>query len=103
MFLLKLGLRPWRESFFTQIFMSVAVGFLLFTVCFLYWLQDSLDPVVSRLNADDVMTVYLDASVSVDEETQIVDSIKYTVGASPEKPVEITVVNAEDFINEITE
>lgn len=101
MFLLKLAIRPWKESPFTQAFMSVALGFLLFLVCFLNWLDTALDPVLKQFTNDQVITVYLDASVAKDEEPKIMDAIRGTVGAAANRLGALEFTPAEGFLKEL--
>ncbi|MBC7691543.1 MAG: hypothetical protein H7222_07215 [Methylotenera sp.] len=83
MYVLKLALRPWRLSTLSQIFSSVAVGFLMLLAGFLIWLQAGLNPIVHRLQREQVITAFIDASVEAKDESRILDSIREQVGAHP--------------------
>lgn len=97
MYLLKLSLRPWRRSPYSQVFTSLAVGVLLFLASFLFWMQRSLAPVVDRLQHEQVITAYLDSSVDKPGETIMVDTIRTTVGAH----AEVEMVQPEQFVNHL--
>jgi hypothetical protein len=64
MYLLKLALRPWRLAVFSQFFSGIAVGFLLLMMGFLYWIEEGLKPVMEHLRKEQVVTAYLDSTVS---------------------------------------
>ncbi|MGZ3698659.1 MAG: hypothetical protein ACXWP5_11035, partial [Bdellovibrionota bacterium] len=99
MYLLKLSLRPWRISFFSQIFSAIAVGFLLFLVAFLFWMQQGLKPVVARLKGEQVLTAYLQAQVAEGSEKQIVDQIRTSLGAHEEADVRF--VGTREFLEQL--
>jgi cell division protein FtsX len=84
MYLLKLAVRPWRLAPFSQVFSALAVAFLLVLVGFLFWMQEGLRPVLTRLQGEQVITAYLRAEVPEKEESKIVDQIRVAVGAAPE-------------------
>ena len=71
MLLLKLSLRPWKLAPASHLFSSVAVGFLLLLVGFLFWMQTGLRPLVARLQGEQVVTAYLDPSVDAKDETKL--------------------------------
>ena len=96
MYLLKLALRPWRLAPFSQLFSAIAVGFLLFLISFLFWMQQGLKPVLSRLQGEQVIIAYLDRSVDRKEEERIVDQIHISLGAHP--GAEVKLVNSDQFI-----
>jgi cell division protein FtsX len=97
MYLLKLSLRPWRRSPYSQVFTSLAVGVLLFLASFLFWMQRSLSPVVDRLQHEQVITAYLDSAVDKTGESSMVDTIRTTVGAH----AEVEMVQPEQFVNHL--
>jgi len=97
MYLLKLSLRPWRRSPYSQVFTSLAVGVLLFLASFLFWMQRSLSPVVDRLQHEQVITAYLDSAVDKAGESSMVDTIRTTVGAH----AEVEMVQPEQFVNHL--
>jgi cell division protein FtsX len=96
-YLLKLSLRPWRLSTLSQVFSSLTVGFLLLLAGFLLWLQFGLKPVVSRLQREQVITAFLDASVELKDEPRILDSIRTQVGAHSE----VRLVAPHEFVEEL--
>lgn len=63
MFLLKLSIRSWRVAPWSQLFFSLAVGFLLLLLGFLFFLQKSLTSVISRLEHQQVLFVYVKDAV----------------------------------------
>jgi len=97
MYLLKLSLRPWRRSPYSQVFTSLAVGVLRFLASFLFWMQRSLSPVVDRLQHEQVITAYLDSAVDKTAETMMVDTIRTAVGAH----AEVEMVQPEQFVNHL--
>lgn len=100
MYLLKLSMRPWRRSPYSQIFTSVAVGVLLFLAGFLFWMQKSLAPVIDRLQNEQVITAYLDPSLEAKGEAQIVDMIRTTLGSHAQADIEL--VQSEKFIEHLS-
>jgi cell division protein FtsX len=99
MYLLKLSLRPWRRSPFSQVFTSVAVGTLLFLAGFLFWMQRSLAPVIDRLQNEQVITAYLDPALDPKDESQVVDTIRTAVGAHAQADIEL--VQSDQFVNHL--
>jgi cell division protein FtsX len=100
MFLLKLSMRPWRQAPLSHVFSSAAVGFLLLLSGFLFWMQTGLKPVLARLQGEQVLTAYLDASVDPKDEDKIVDSIRGSLGAHSET-AEVRFVPARQFVENI--
>lgn len=78
MYLLKLALRPFRLAWPSQTLSAAILGFFLFLSAFLFWFDRTLDPVVSRLEHEQVLTAYLDPNANVD----IVDRIRVEAGSS---------------------
>ena len=79
MYLWKLALRPWRLAPLSQAFSSLAVGFLLLLVGFLFWMQQGLKPLLVRLHGEQVVTAYLEPSVSGKEADGLVRQIRSTL------------------------
>lgn len=98
MYLLKLALRPWRLSPWSQGLSACAVGFLLTLSAFLLWLEIGLKPVVYRLGAEQVITAYLDPAASGRKEKDITDSIRVAVGS---QAAHVRLVGSEEFLKEI--
>lgn len=97
MYLLKLALRPWKLSLFSQLVSAIAVGLLLFLSSVAFWLQGGLKPVVNRLQNEQVITAYLNAA-STEPADKVVDSIRTTLGS---KSIEVKKVDAADFISHL--
>jgi cell division protein FtsX len=97
MFLLKLSLRPWRLAPLSQAFSAIAVGFLLLLVGFMFWMQAGLKPVLARLQGEQIVTAYLDASVDAKDENKIVDSIRTALGAHSEN-TDVRLVTTQEFV-----
>ncbi|MCM2278533.1 MAG: hypothetical protein NDJ89_10710 [Oligoflexia bacterium] len=95
MLLLKIALRPWRLAAFSQVFSSIAVGFLLLLAGFMYWMQSGLKPVLERLRAEQVITAYVAHDAEAAIQASVVDSIRLTLGAHP---AEVKVVEPKDFV-----
>lgn len=88
MYLLRLALRPWRVSFWSQAFSAAAVGVLLLLSGLLAWMHQSLGPVVARMKSEQVLTAYLDPALEQSEpgsEKRVVDQIRTVVGSAPER------------------
>lgn len=100
MFVLKLSLRPWRLAPLSHLFSAFVVGVLLFFVCFLYWLQAGLKPMVARMQGEQIVTAYLDASVDPRDESKVTDAIRTSLGAHAES-VETRFVGAQQFIENL--
>jgi cell division transport system permease protein len=99
MYLLKLAIRPWRLAPWSQMFSGMAVGFLLLLIGFLFWIERGLKPVLARLEGEQVVTAYLDSTVSSKNETLVVDKIRIALGAESMTSVpEIKFVNSNQFI-----
>jgi cell division protein FtsX len=111
MYLLKLSLRPWRRSPYSQLFTSLAVGVLLFLASFLFWMQRSLGPVIERLTNEQVITAYLDPNLSAKGEAEVVDTIRTNLGAhftaqmssqgSSQPQPDIELIESDRFINHL--
>jgi len=102
MYLIRLAIRPWRWAPLSQISGVLTVAFLLFLFGFLYWIQDSMAPVVNLLRTGEVLTAYLQPGLSEAEADQVADSISLSF-AAPGRPsqADVDVVDAENFISEI--
>ncbi|MEO7165291.1 MAG: hypothetical protein ABI041_20395 [Bdellovibrionia bacterium] len=99
MYLLKLALRPWRLAPWSQLFSGMAVGFLLLSIGFLFWIQQGLKPVLARLQGEQVVTAYLSSSVSGKNEKLVVDKIRIALGAeSTTNRPEVKFVTPTQFI-----
>ncbi|MDR3607376.1 MAG: hypothetical protein P4M08_08350 [Oligoflexia bacterium] len=98
--LMKLSLRPWRLAFLSQLCSAMAVGFLLILAGFLFWVQQGLRPVLSRLQREQVVTAYLSPTVEVANEQKVVDDIRTSLGAHADR-VEVRMVGADQFIADI--
>lgn len=99
MLLLKLAIRPWKLSPWSQVFSALAVGLLLLLVGFLFWVQDGLRPVLMRLRYEQVITAFIDPSVEPQDESQIVDSIRTTLGSQAVS--ELNLVNTQQSLEKI--
>jgi cell division protein FtsX len=96
-YLLKLALRPLRFAPLSQVFSAVAVGFLLLLVGFLIWMQQSLRPLLVRLQGEQVVTAYLESGTPSKDEARILEAVK-EASTSGGSPVEIKLVNYSQFI-----
>lgn len=99
MYLLKLSIRPWRRSLYSQLFTSAAVGVLLFLGAFLFWLHEGLGPVVDRLRNEQVITAYLDPNLDAAAETAVVDQIRTSLGAHAQAEIEL--IQSERFLEHL--
>jgi len=96
---LKLAIRPWKLSPWSQIFSALAVGILLLLVGFLFWVQEGLRPVLMRLRYEQVITAFIDPSVEAQDESQIIDSIRTTLGSQAVS--EFNLVNTQQSLEKI--
>lgn len=99
MYLLRLALRPWRIAPLSQLFSALAMGFLLLLGGMLLWMDQGLKPVIARLQGEQVVTAYLDPALGEEEEGKVLDSIRVTVGASPDR--EVRLVKPRGFVEEL--
>jgi cell division protein FtsX len=83
----------------SQVFSSVSVGFLLILIGLLFWMQQGLRTVLVRLQGEQVMTVYIDKSIPVQDENRIVEEIR-SLGNFPSS-VEIKRVTSQQFISSL--
>ena len=97
MLLLRLALRPWKLAPFSQFFSALAVGLLLLMAGFLFWIQTGLRPVLKRLQHEQVITAFIDPAAEASEESQIVDSIRASIGS--QAITELKLVDAKDFVS----
>ena len=101
MYLLKLSLRPWRRSPYSQVFTAVAVGVLLFLAGFLYWMQGSLHPVIDRLENEQVITAYLDPSLDTKDEPRVLGAVRDEIRVNLGAHAEVDLVQSDQFISHI--
>jgi cell division protein FtsX len=105
MYLLRLAIRPWKLAPMSQIFAGTAVGFLLLIAGFLFWMERGLNPVLARLQGEQVITAFIDSSIDSREESKVVDSIRVAVGAHAEQMgearAEVKLVGTQQFLEEI--
>jgi cell division transport system permease protein len=108
MYLLKLSLRPWRSAPFSQVFSSLAVGFLVFVCGLAFWVQSGMDPVLAQIESRQILTAYLDPTIDRKEEPKVVDSIRSALGAKAlsatangGSPLEIRFVGSEQFVDQL--
>lgn len=100
--LIKVAMRPWKKAFFQQIFTVLSLGTLLFLAGFFVYVQDSLNPVLDRLQTEKTLIAYLAPEVSPSEEATIVDTIHSSVGsAAREEAPRIQLVKQDQFLQAI--
>jgi len=102
MLLLKFFIRPWRLAPFTHFFSTLIFSFLLLLGTFFFWLGSGLDPVVSQLESNKIITVYLDPKLEPSDTKTIVDKINQSLGAHPKTKAEIEVVNSNEFLHKLS-
>jgi len=100
MLLLKVALRPWRLAPYSQCFSAFAVAFLLLLAGLLFWIQQGLKPVLTRLEQEQVITAYVNTSIPQTDENKLVDQIQLALGSHAER-VDIKLVQADQFVDEI--
>src|SRR5579885_1952637 len=102
MHLLKLGLRPWRVAGLSQAVSAGAVGLLLCLCGFLYWLQAGLNPMLSRMQNEQVITAYLSPELEESEQGKVIDQIRTSLGAHAEgRAVEVKYIEPTQFLGNI--
>lgn len=99
MFLLKLGFRPWRRSFFSQIFAAFAGGVILFLAATMIWGQFAIQPVISKIRNEQVLTAYLDPSVDKKQEDKLVDTVRETLGS--QRVQDLKFVDSKTFLEDL--
>jgi cell division protein FtsX len=100
MLLLKVSLRPWKLAPYSQFFSAFAVAFLLLLAGLLFWIQQGLNPVLARLEQEQVITAYVNTQVPPSDENKIVDQIQVALGSHAER-VDIKLVQADQFVDQI--
>lgn len=103
MYLLKISLRAWRHSWFGQAVGSFAMGVLLFAVGFLAWIPQAVEPIISRLANEQVMTAYLQSPLKSDDQKKLIDQMKVSLGAQGISYRKIEYHTAKDFVREVHE
>jgi cell division protein FtsX len=100
MLLLKVALRPWRLAPYSQFFSAFAVAFLLLLAGLLFWIQQGLNPVLARLEQEQVITAYVNTAVPASDENKIIDQIQVALGSHAER-ADIKLVQSEQFVEQI--
>jgi cell division protein FtsX len=98
MVLIKLALRPWRTAYWNQILSGFAVATLLVLSGFLVWFGRGLQPVVARLQSDQIITAYVDPATSDERLKAIRDELRTSLGA---QRAEIESVSQNEFLKKI--
>ena len=98
MFLIRLALRPWRQTFWTQLVAMLSLASLLILGGFLLGFYQGLKPIVARINAEQILTVYVDPSLNSDQEKGLIDRIGLTMGSAP---VQIEMTERADFLERL--
>lgn len=99
--LIKLTTGALRSTPVTHVLGALSSGALLFLLGALGWAHQALVPVSERLQQDQVLTVYLDASVKSGEEAPFVDRIRQSVGAHAVRVDDLKFVDASAFLDEV--
>jgi cell division protein FtsX len=104
MYLLRLGLRPWRVATLSQAISAAAVGLLLCLCGFLYWLQSGLNPMLGRMQSEQVITAYLSPELEEHEQGKVIDQIRTSLGAHAESAgggIDVKFVEPSAFLGNI--
>src|SRR3954469_13218151 len=105
MYLLRLGLRPWKVATVSQLVSSAAVGLLLCLCGFLYWLQSGLDPMLGRMQGEQVITAYLAPELDEHEQGKVIDTIRTSLGAHAQAAggggIKVEYVDPSQFVGNI--
>ncbi len=103
MFLIKLGMRPWMKSTFSQMLTGIGLAALVSIMGVIWQLDRKLGPVVRKLNREQTVTVFLKpidhAKVEANNEKsfEIVDQIRAEIGA---KNLDVKFTSTADFLAE---
>lgn len=97
MYLLRLASRPWKAAPFVQFFSVLSVAFLLVLGAVLVWLEQGMNPTVTKLQNEEVITAYLRPELEQNGEKELVDSIKVAAGAH----AEVQFVSSDRFLEEV--
>jgi cell division protein FtsX len=99
--LIKLTSGALRSAPLTHALGALSTGALLFLLGALGWSHQALVPVSERLQQDQVLTVYLDASIKSGDEAPLVDRIRQAVGAHAVRVDDLKFVDAAAFLEEV--
>lgn len=92
--MLKLAMRPFRLTPWSQLSSALTAVVLLVLSGFLFWLEQGLAPVIRHLQKEQVITAYLSPQLEKTAESRLVDSIKTSLGSS----AEVRRVGSQEFI-----
>lgn len=91
---IKLALRPWKKLPIVQWLGIFSLSLLMIGLNSVFWLSGNITTLLTKLNAEKVVTVYLESNTS----SELVDSIKTQVGSSA---VEAKLVDQKEFLQEL--
>lgn len=80
MVLIRLGLRPWRETFFGQVAGSMVLGLILFCASMLMWFEGSARQSVARMRGESLVLAYLNTETSAEEDKRTFEALKKSLG-----------------------
>ena len=91
---LKLALRPWRSLPLVQWMGVFSLAILMIGMNAVYWLNGSVDAILTRLGSERVVTVYLEPTAT----GELVDAIRTSLGSSA---VDAKVVDQKGFLADL--
>lgn len=100
MFGLKIAFRPWRAQPWSQVLSSFMVALLLVLSGLLFWVGQSLTPVISRLDHEQVISAYVLPEITSEQLPALADTLKLSLGAAS-RDVQVEVVDAPKFLEKI--
>ena len=98
MYVLKLALRPWKVAPVSQLAHAVSVGALLLVFTGMLWMVEGLNPVIQRLEQEQLVTAYFLPTVTHDQETQVADTIRTRVRALAGTAIHVELTAAQQFL-----
>jgi len=97
MFLLKLALRPWKISPFSQLTSILSVSFLIYLGTLMSWLIVGMKPLVEQIKSEQMAVLYFNPNLQDQDRAKLTDEITVLVGAH----AETYFVSAENFLTEL--
>jgi len=106
----KLALRPWKAAPLSQFVAATVVGFLVLLSGFLFWLERGLEPVVRRLQQEQVVTAWVAAGSAkgaatgtAAEEQVLVEKVQAALTAAGERAsrFQVRFHNGAEFLEQL--
>ncbi|MBN22566.1 MAG: hypothetical protein CL678_14885 [Bdellovibrionaceae bacterium] len=95
--LIRIGLRPWKQAFWSQWIASLGMGVLLFGGGYSYWIFTSIPPLMKNLGEQELVMAYLNPDVNDQSALQLIAKMRSQFGSS----LEMGYVSASDFLKKM--